>query len=239
MQAAPLEGKAVMITGASRGVGLATARKLAMLGASIGLVARNEERARKAHRDVEALGRRALALVADVTDAVAMSQAVKRAEQQLGGLDVLINNAGVGRYGPVDSFPPETWRTVIETNLTGAFIATQAALPAIRRRGGGHIVAISSGAGKRGYPNMSGYCASKFGLQGFMEALAAELADEPIKCTTIVPGGILTDFGVRTREERQQSGDRFLEPADVADAIAYVLLQPDRAWTQELNVWPR
>ena len=86
---------------------------------------------------------------------------------------------------------------------------------------------------------MSGYCASKFGLQGFMEALAAELADEPIKCTTIVPGGILTDFGVRTREQREQSGDRFLEPADVADAIAYVLLQPDRAWTQELNVWPR
>ena len=235
----PLDGTVAMITGASRGVGLATARRLAGLGAAIALVARDQARLADACHEIARARGRALTLAADVADAEAMSRAVARTEDELGGLDVLVNNAVVGRYGPVDSFAPEDWRLLIETNLTGVFIATQAALPAIRRRGRGHVIAISSGAGKHGYSNMSAYCASKFGLHGFMEALAAELADERIKCTTVVPGGILTDFGVRTREDRIRSGDHFLEPDDVAHAIEYVLLQPDSAWTQELNLWPR
>jgi NAD(P)-dependent dehydrogenase (short-subunit alcohol dehydrogenase family) len=235
----PLDGQVALITGASRGVGLATALRLAGLGAATALVARDQGRLAEARERTEATGGRALALAADVSDADAMRAAVALTERELGGLDVLINNAGVGRYGPVESFSPDDWRALLETNLTGVFIATQAALPALRRRGGGHIIAISSGAAKRGYSNMSAYCASKSGLHGFMEALAAELADQPIKCTTIVPGGILTDFGVRTREDRLRSGDRFLDPADVAAAIEYVLLQPDGAWTQELNLWPR
>jgi NAD(P)-dependent dehydrogenase (short-subunit alcohol dehydrogenase family) len=86
---------------------------------------------------------------------------------------------------------------------------------------------------------MTAYCASKAGLEGFMRALAAELASEPIRCTTIVPGSTLTDGGGRTREQRLASGARFLEPEDVADAVLFVLLQPDRAWTQELVLWPR
>ena len=86
---------------------------------------------------------------------------------------------------------------------------------------------------------MTAYCASRFGLQGFMDALGAELASEPIKCTTIVPGSILTDFGVRTRGDRLKSGDRFLEPEDVAEAIVQVLTRPERAWTQEVTLWPR
>ena len=234
-----LEGKVVLITGGSRGVGLATALRLSRLGAAVVLVAREETRLSEARREVEQAGGRALGLRADVTDPGAIASVVEQAERQLGGIDVLVNNAAVGRYGPVDSFSPEDWREVVDTNLTGPFLATRAALPAIRRRGGGHVIAISSGAGKQGYPNMSAYCASKFGLQGFMAALAAEVANEPIKCATIVAGGILTDFGVRTREDRLQSGDRFLEPDDVAAAIEFLLTQPDGAWTQELNLWPR
>src|SRR6266540_3899998 len=235
----PLDGKIAMITGGSRGVGLATARRLAGLGASLALVAREAARLDAVCGAIQASAGRPLPLVADVRDEGEMHLAVERTERELGGLDVLINNAASGRYGPVAEFAVADWRAVIETNLSGVFIATQAALSAIRRRGGGHVISISSGAAKRGYPKMSAYCASKSGLHGFMEALAAELADEKIKCTTIVAGGILTDFGVRTREDRLRSGDRFLEPGDVAEAIAYVLLQPDRAWTQELNVWPR
>jgi len=236
---ADLAGKVALITGGSRGVGLATARRLAREGAAVALVARDPVRLADAERDVTAAGGRALALVADVTDADALASAVERVEFQLGGLDVVIANAGMGRYGPVADLAPATWREVIETNLTGAFLTVRAALPAIRRRGGGHVVAISSGAGKRGYPNMTAYCASKFGLQGFMDALAAELAAEPIKCTTIVPGSILTDFGVRTREDRARSGDTFLDPDDVAEAIVQVLVQPAHAWTQEVTLWPR
>ena len=236
---AQLTGKVALITGASRGVGLATALALAREGASVGLVARDPARLEEARGQIELAGGRAVAVAADVTDADALGRAVERTVAELGGLDVLIANAGLGRYGPVAELAPETWRAVIETNLTGAFLAVRAALPLIRRRGGGHIVAISSGAGKRGYPNMTAYCASKFGLQGFMDALAAELSSEPIKCTTIVPGSILTDFGVRTREDRARSGDKFLEPEDVAEAIIQVLVQPSRAWTQEVTLWPR
>ncbi len=239
MVADRLDGKVVLITGGSRGVGLATALRLSRLGAVAVLVARDKARLAEGCRQVEQGGGRALGVAADVADAEAIARAFERAERELGGIDVLVNNAAIGRYGPVDSFSPEDWRAVIETNLTGAFLAVRAALPAIRRRGGGHVVAISSGAGKRGYPNMTAYCASKFGLQGFMDALAAELSSEPIKCTTIVPGSILTDFGVRTREDRLKSGDKFLEPEDVAEAIVRVLLQPDHAWTQEVTLWPR
>lgn len=235
----PLDGKVALITGGSRGVGLATAMRLARLGASVTLVARDTSRLTAACQAVEHAGGRVLGVAGDVADPALMRRAVEQAEGLFDGLDILVNNAAIGRYGPVDSFAPEDWRRVIETNLTGTFIATQAALPAIRRRGGGHIIAISSGAGKQGYPNMSAYCASKGGLEGFMAALAAEVADEPIKCTTVVPGGILTDFGIRTREDRLRSGDKFLEPDDVADVIEYVLTRPERAWMQELVVWPR
>lgn len=234
-----LDGKVAMITGGSRGVGVATALKLAELNVATALVARDGRRLAEAGERVRRAGAPVLTISADVADEQAMGAAVVTIERELGGLDILVNNAGIGRYGPVDSFSVNEWRSVIETNLTGVFVATSAALPALRWRASGHIVAISSGAGRQGYPSMSAYCASKFGLHGFMAALAAELTGELIKCSTVVPGGIMTDFGVRTREERQASGDRFLLPDDVADAIIWVLQQPDRAWTQELNVWPR
>jgi NAD(P)-dependent dehydrogenase (short-subunit alcohol dehydrogenase family) len=228
-----------MITGGSRGVGRATGLRLAGQGASVALIARDVARLQDPVGEIERLGGSALGLVGDVADARAMERCVEQVERELGGLDVLVNNAAIGRYGPVADFSVEDWRRLIDTNLTGVFLATRAALPAIRRRGSGHIIAISSGAGRRGYPNMSAYCASKFGLQGFMESLAAELEGEPIKCTTLMPGSILTDFGVRTREDRLRSGDRFLDPEAVAEAVEWVLLQPQNVWTQDLNLWPR
>jgi NAD(P)-dependent dehydrogenase (short-subunit alcohol dehydrogenase family) len=234
-----LAGKVVMITGGSRGVGRAIGLRLAGQGASVALMARDGARLRDTVGEIERFGGSALGLVGDVADPDAMERCVEQIERKLGGLDVLVNNAAIGRYGPVADFSVDDWRRLIDTNLTGVFLTTRAALPAIRRRGGGHVIAISSGAGRRGYPNMSAYCASKFGLQGFMESLAAELEGEPIKCTTLMPGSILTDFGVRTREDRLRSGDRFLEPEAVAEAVEWVLLQPQNVWTQDLNLWPR
>jgi NAD(P)-dependent dehydrogenase (short-subunit alcohol dehydrogenase family) len=234
-----LAGKVALVTGASRGVGLATALRLARAGAAVALVGRDEAALTAALHAVLEAGADALSIQADVTDEHQMLGAAEGAVETLGGLDIVVANAGVGRYGPVAEMPVEDWRRVLDTNLTGVFLAVRAALPHIRRRGGGHVVAVSSGAGKQGYPNMTAYCASKFGLQGFMAALAAELAPEPIKCTTVVPGSILTDFGVRTREDRLRSGSRFLEPEDVAEAIVQAILQPARAWTQEVTLWPR
>jgi len=236
---APLAGKVAFITGGSRGVGQAVARRLVGRGAAVALVALHRTQLDATISELTAHGGQAVGIVGDVTDPASMEAAVRETERSLGSLDILVNNAGIGRYGSIAEQPPGEWHRVIEVNLLGVFHATRAALPAIRRRGGGQIIAISSGAGKQGYPNMSAYCASKFGLQGFMAALAAEVADEPIKCATIVPGSILTDFGVRTRAERMASGARFLEPEDIADAVDFLLMQPDRAWTQELTLWPR
>ncbi len=239
METEPLAGKVVLITGGSRGVGLATARLLSQSGAAVAIVARDQGVLFTAVADVKREGGTIIGVTGDVTDAASMEHVVQETERQLGGLDVLVNNAGIGRYGSVAEHAVDEWRQVIEVNLFGVFHATRAALPAIRRRGGGQIISISTGAAKQGYPNMSAYCASKAGLEGFMRALAAEIGEEPIKCATIVPGGILTDFGIRTRADREASGAKFLEPDDVADAVLFVLTQPARAWTQELTLWPR
>lgn len=235
----PLSGKVVLITGGSRGAGLATAHRLGAAGAAVSLVARDWATLNAAVDGLLEKGLRAMGRVGDVTDPTSMDAAVVATEQEYGGLDVLVNNAGIGRYGPVAEQSPAEWRQVIEVNLLGVFNATRVALPALRRRGGGQIIAISSGAARQGYPNMSAYCSSKAALEGFMRALAAEVADEPIKCATIVPGGILTDFGIRTRADREASGAKFLEPEDVAEAVYYLLTQPPRAWTQEMTLWPR
>ena len=235
----PLAGKVVLITGGSRGAGLATAHRLGAAGAAVSLVARDWATLNAAVDGLVEQGVTAMGRVGDVTDPTSMDAAIVATEQEYGGLDVLVNNAGIGRYGPVAEHAPEEWRQVIEVNLLGVFNATRVALPALRRRGGGQIIAISSGAARQGYPNMSAYWSSKAALEGFMRALAAEVADEPIKCATIVPGGILTDFGIRTRADREASGAKFLEPEDVAEAVYYLLPQPPRAWTQEMTLWPR
>jgi 3-oxoacyl-[acyl-carrier protein] reductase len=234
-----LAGKVVMVTGGSRGAGLATARLLAQAGAAVALIARDGAALDQAIGDVQTTGAQAIGIRADVTDVSSMEAAVRETEAMLGGLDVLVNNAGIGKYGPVAEMSPADWQQVIMVNVLGVFHATRAALPALRRRGGGQIIAISSGAARTGYPNMSAYCTSKAAVEGFMRALAAEVADEPIKCATIVPGGILTDFGIRTREERIASGAKFLAPEDVAEAVLFLLTQPARAWTQEMTLWPR
>jgi 3-oxoacyl-[acyl-carrier protein] reductase len=174
-----------------------------------------------------------------VTDPRSMELAVEQTVERLGGLSILVNNAGVGLYGPIAEQPPDEWRQVIEVNLLGVYHATRAALPVMRERGRGQIVAISSVNRRRFRVNMTAYCASKAALDGFMGALALEIADEPIRCTTIVPGSTLTDGGGRTREQRLASGANFLAPEDVAEAVLFVLLQADRAWTQELVLWPR
>jgi len=235
----PLAGEVALVTGGSRGIGLAIVRTLIEAGAAVTLVARDRASLDAAVRSLPEHDATVLPLVGDVTVLRSMESAVERTIEQFGGLSILVNNAGVGLYGPIAEQPPNQWRQVIETNLIGVYHATRAALPAIRKRGRGQIVAISSVNRKRFRQNMTAYCASKAALDGFMGALALEIADEPIRCTTIVPGSTLTDGGGRTREQRLASGADFLEPEDVASAVLFVLLQPDRAWTPELVIWPR
>ncbi len=141
------------------------------------------------------------------------------------------------------SYALADWDETIATNLTGPFLCAKAAIPHLRQRGGGHIIAISSGAGKQGYPQLGAYSASKFGLMGLMQGLAGEVGDDGIKVSAIVPGSIITPFGGRAVEEKREamssdSAKKYLEPEDVAEAILFLLRQPRRAWTQEMNLWP-
>jgi len=185
-----LAGKAAIVTGAGSGVGRATAIALAGAGAVPVLVGRTRERLEETARLVEGAGGTALAVAADVSDEVAVASVVERAVAELGGVDVLVAAAGVGLYGPVESYPLVDWQTTLAVNLTGVFLCSRAVLPALRARGGGAILAIASGAGKQGYPNLAAYAASKFGLIGFMQSLAAEVGEQGIKVSTIVPGSI-------------------------------------------------
>jgi 3-oxoacyl-[acyl-carrier protein] reductase len=151
-ESAMLTGKVVLITGGSRGAGLAIARKLAAGGASVSLIARDWHHLNAAVERIIESGGAAIGTMGDVTDPTSLDAAIVATEQAFGGLDVLVNNAGIGRYGSVAEQSPDDWRQVIEVNLLGVFNATRVALPALRRRGGGQIIAISSGAARQGYP---------------------------------------------------------------------------------------
>ena len=229
----------VLITGGSRGVGRATALRLAREGAAVALLARSRDDLNAPARAVTEAGGTAITVVANIGDAAAVRSAVDAAIDALGGLDGLILNAGIGVHGPVETYPVEDWQESIATMLTGPFLVTQAALPALKAAGEARIVAIGSGAAYAGYANLSSYCAAKWGLRGFLLALAEEVKADGIRCCYLSPGSILTDFGGRTvAEKRGQPGKAFLQPDDVEDAIAYLLAQPAHVWTQEMNLWP-
>jgi NAD(P)-dependent dehydrogenase (short-subunit alcohol dehydrogenase family) len=238
-----LTGKVVVITGGGSGVGRATALALVQAGAVPVLLGRNEQPLSDALDNILEAGGSGLAVPADVADEEVVTRAFAKAAEELGGIDAVVLAAGIGKFGNVASYPKHDWDATIATNLTGPFLCARAAIPYLRARGGGNIIAISSGAGKQGYPSLAAYSASKFGLMGLMQSLAGELGPDNIKVSTIVPGSILTPFGDRSVAEKRAAaasdpGKKYLEPEDVAEAVLYLLRQPARAWTQEMNLWP-
>ena len=235
------DGQVAIVTGASAGVGRATALALASEGAAVGLLARRGAPLRAVAGEIEAAGGRTLPLLADLTDEGAVDGAIARAAAELGRIDILVANAGTNRSGAVDGYALADWNLVLGTNLTGVFLPVRAALPHLKVRHEGclgQVIAVSSGAGRQGYAGLAAYCASKFGLMGFMQALAAEVKEDGIRCATVLPGSVLTDFGGRSAETKRASGGRYLLPEDVAASILHQLKQPPHAWVQELHLWP-
>lgn len=235
---ATLRDTIALITGAGSGVGRATALLLAEHGVHVGLLGRRVAPLEATAQEVQQRGGRSLVLPADVADETAVGSAVDRLVAEFGGVDLLVHSAGVGLYGPVEHYSLADWQATFGSNVTGLFLCARAIIPHLRARGGGSIIAISSGAGRRGYANLAAYSAAKFAVIGFMESLAEELGPDRIKCSTILPGSILTEFGPHSIEEKRASGNRYLQPEDVAEAILYLLRQPAHAWTQQLNLWP-
>lgn len=238
-----LAGMVAVVTGAGSGVGRATAVALAAAGAFPALIGRAPEDLEATAALIAAGNGLSLVVPADVRDEQAVEAALARVADELGGIDTVILAAGIGRYGPIETYALTDWEATLATNLTGPFLCARAAIPYLRNRGGGAIVGIGSGASKQGYATLGAYSASKFGLMGLLQSLAQEVGNEGIKVSAIVPGSILTPFGARSTEAKRAAmaddpGKKYLEPEDVAEAVLFLLRQPRRAWTQELNLWP-
>ncbi len=233
-----LKGRVAVVTGAGRGIGRAISLELARLGARVALVARTEADLQEVAREIEGDGGVALAVPADITQEAHVARMAERVLAELGSVDVLVNNAGVAFRGPVESFTLDQWNRTLAVNLTGMFLCSRAFIPVMRQKREGHIVNISSGAGKQGYAGLAAYCASKFGVIGFAQSLAAELTEDGIKVSSLLPGSVDTSFGGRTAGSKRRPGVKMLLPEDVAKAVVYLLTQSERAWTQEMNLWP-
>jgi len=230
---AGLDGKVVMVTGASRGIGLAIAQRLAGEGARLVMVARHRESLRRAKSQVAG---DPLLVQADVTRAPDVNRMFRQVGRRCGRLDVLVNNAGVFTYKPFRRTTLTDWRRNLETNLTSLFLVTRAALPWLAKSRGAHIVNILSVSSRLVFPNCSAYTASKFGALGLTRVLAEELRPLKIRVTAILPGSTntrLTDeFGFAVRRAE------LIQPADVAEAVLSALRQPPRTTVEEVWLAP-
>ena len=227
-----LEGRIALVTGASSGLGRATAIALARAGADVAIVARSEEELDSVRAEIIKIGRRALALPVDLASVDDTTEAVRQSVEELGRVDVLVNAAGTDTPGTVEALDIEGWDRTLAVNLRAPFLLSKAAFPHMREAGGGTIINISSVAGKKGWANASAYCASKFGLTGFTEALADEGKEHGIRAIVLYPGAMATNWGAFSPEERQGSElneappTRVLQPERVADLIVWFAASP-------------
>jgi NADP-dependent 3-hydroxy acid dehydrogenase YdfG len=213
-----MRDRVALITGASRGIGAATARLLASEGAKLGLASRSGD-------DLGLDG--AVGIECDVTDPAQVDAAVARTVEEHGGLDVLVNNAGVGAYGPYLELPAEQLEEMVDVNLKGTLYAVRAALPHLLESDAADIVTVASVAGLRGLPKEAVYCASKFGQVGFMRALDHELHEQGVRCTSVCPGGVATDFAMgRGRTPDMPELEGMMSGDDVAESVLFVLTRP-------------
>jgi NADP-dependent 3-hydroxy acid dehydrogenase YdfG len=241
----PLAGQVALVTGASSGIGEATAESLADAGASIALAARREAELQAVADRIRAAGSDALVVPTDVTNESAVDAMVETTVAELDSLDILVNNAGVMLLEAALAADRDNWRQMVEVNLLGLMNATHAALPVMHEQGAGHIVNVSSTAGRNATATASGYNATKFGVNGFTEALRQEITEDGIRTTLIEPGIVDTelqdhipDDEVKARLEGWVDEKEPLTGADVANAIRYVVTQPQHVSVNELLLRP-
>jgi NAD(P)-dependent dehydrogenase (short-subunit alcohol dehydrogenase family) len=235
-----VEGKSILVTGASRGIGRATAILLAERGARLALCGRDMPALLAVEQQITNAGGQAFHLFCDVSDEWSVKRMVEDVHAEYEGIDILINNAGVGIVGLVETYSLRNWRTTIDTNLTGVFLMSRQVIPIMKAQGTGRIINVSSGAGRNGIANYAAYCASKFGLQGLTESLAHEVRNDGILVTSILPGSTDTYFSGRTpeREQERESGKGRLSAYEVAEAIVTLCETNANAWTSELVIRP-
>lgn len=219
-----LTGRVAIITGAGSGLGEAIAFALSQGGVAVVAADTNEEEVKRVAAQVSLHGGHCTPFRMDVSEPREVEEITQATLHQYGRIDFLVNNAGTDYTLPLTEMTIEQWNRVIAVNLTGAFICSKAVFKAMQDQGGGHIINISSTAGKRGWPNATAYCASKFGLVGFTQALGAEGRPYGIKASLVVPGGMRTHFFDRLEEKPDPKN--LNDPANVANLILFILSQP-------------
>lgn len=230
--AVDLLDKTAIVTGGTKGIGRAISLSLIKAGANVVITARHQNEITEAVSELSRLGPgTATGHVCDVRD----YNQVKSLFADVGAVDILINNAGVGIFASVESMSVDDFRTVLETNVFGVFHCCHEAIPLMKQRGGGYIINISSLAGANAHPKMAAYNASKFGLNGFSEALMQEVRHDGIKVSYIMPGSVNTEFG---GDETSDQKSWQLQPNDVADVVMDLLSQPGRALASRIEIRP-
>jgi 3-oxoacyl-[acyl-carrier protein] reductase len=230
-----LNGKVAVVTGGSRGIGLAIAHALVAEGVKVSITGQNESHLASARAALEQASNSIDAHRADVRQYAEVKDAIDAAASRFGGLDILINNAGVGVFAPVAEMTPAQWAAVIDTNLTGVFNACSVALPHLRRRGGGFIINISSLAGKNPFAGAAAYCASKAGLNAFSEALMQEVRYDGIRVSYVLPGSVATGF---SSGDPAKGADWKIAPAEVADVVVNLLRHDPRSLPSRVELRP-
>jgi NAD(P)-dependent dehydrogenase (short-subunit alcohol dehydrogenase family) len=229
-----LDGKTALVTGASRGIGLAIARNLASMGARVCLCARDEKKLKSAAVEVERTGGKVLAVPADVSRASDVSSLIQKTEQSLGTIEILVNNAGIGYFGPTHEASEEIWNSVLDANLKSVFLLSTAVVPGMIRLRDGHIVNIASLAGKSAFAGGGIYCASKWGLLGLTQCMAEDLRPHGIRVSAVCPGSVNTDFSPHAGKNPK----KMLQPEDVAHAVAAILTQQPQSFISEIVLRP-
>ena len=242
---AKLDGKIAVVTGASSGIGAATAEALAAEGASVVIAARREDRLADLTQRIEGNGGKVLAAACDVTDEAQAHGLIRKAEDEFGRVDILVNNAGVMLLSAVGKGLSDEWRRMFDVNVLGLLYATDAAIETMKKQGGGHLVNVSSVAGRKVTRDSSGvYAGSKFAVGAISEGLRQELLEDNIRVTIVEPGAVATELTDHITDEdaRESLGGilnlEILQAEDVANAIVYAVTQPERVSVNEILIRP-
>jgi len=233
--AAPLEDKLAVVTGGSRGIGLAIAAKLAELGCEVVITARKRDELERAAQSIRKNGGKCEGVACDVSSLSEVQQLAEKVKDRQKRLKIVVNNAGIGGFSaPLHETDPETWDKIMNTNLRGVYHMIRAFAPTLIANGGGDIVNISSLAGKNALPNGATYSASKWGLNGLSYSVAEELRGHNIRVTVVCPGSVNTDLSPHTGKNLS----KMLQPGDVAHVVAMLVTQAAQSFASEILLRP-
>ena len=229
-----LSESVALVTGTSRGIGRAIAHRLATLGASLAICGRDRAALEDSSKSLQMLGAPVFSHVTDVTDAAQVAELVAKTESTLGPINILVNNAGIGLFGPAHEKSEADWDRVLDSNLKSVFLVSRAVIPSMIRRGSGDIINISSLAGKNTFAGGGIYCASKWGLMGLSGCMMEDLRAHGIRVSVICPGSVTTEFS----GSKPKDPSKALSPDDVAHAVEAIVTQQPGSFLSEIHLRP-